>query len=500
MKELIKNLNKLKESYNIEFKLAKNSFPKEALSTYSAFANTDGGILILGIEEKNGFISVIGVENTEKIKKDIFDTLNNKSIVSKNILNNENVREEEIEGKKIILIEIPKANYKDKPIYLRDQINLTYKRNHEGDYKCTYEDIKQMIRDSSDESLDNQLISKFSVEDLDEESIKLYRKTFINLKPDHIFNSLKIEDFLIKLRVLRKNRNTERLEPTLAGLLFFGKTESIKEVLPYFHLEYLDKSVVGQERWQDRVVYDGTWGEGNLYNFFNLVIRKLYLGIEKSFNLLNDYKTRGEYSEIQIALREILVNSIIHADYKIEDSLKIIKYSNYFEFHNPGGLKISKMEFFNGGYSKPRNENIEFLFRMINLCERAGTGIPKVLKVTNERKFKFPEIEDNGKKFIFRFWNTSLLDKLILENEKERLILEYVLKNLRITNVQARENLNLKKHEAADLFNKLIEKGYLQRNGIGRGIYYTLNCSEEESKTRLIGQVSYLVERLKEIL
>lgn len=78
--------------------------------------------------------------------------------------------------------------------------------------------------------------------------------------------------------------------------------------------------------------------------------------------------------------------------------------------------------------------------------------------------------------------------------------MEYVLKNLRITNVQARENLNLKKHEAADLFNKLIEKGYLQRNGIGRGIYYTLNCSEEESKTRLIGQVSYLVERLKEIL
>lgn len=213
--------------------------------------------------------------------------MNNKSIVSKNILNNENVREEEIEGKKIILIEIPKANYKDKPIYLRDQINLTYKRNHEGDYKCTYEDIKQMIRDSSDESLDNQLISKFSVEDLDEESIKLYRKTFINLKPDHIFNSLKIEDFLIKLRVLRKNRNTERLEPTLAGLLFFGKTESIKEVLPYFHLEYLDKSVVGQERWQDRVVYDGTWGEGNLYNF---LIKKYYRKFPTESPTQNNFK------------------------------------------------------------------------------------------------------------------------------------------------------------------------------------------------------------------
>ena len=500
MKNLIKNLNILKESYNIEFKLAKNSFPKEALNTYSAFANTDGGVLILGIEEKDGKAIVSGVENVEKIKKDIFDTLNNRSIVSKNIIDDKNIKIEEIEDKKIIIIEIPKANYKDKPIYLREQFNLAYKRNHEGDYKCTPEDIKQMIRDSSDEPLDNQLISKFSIDDLDEESIRLYRKNFINLKPDHIFNSLEMKDFLIKLRVLRKNRDTQKLEPTLAGLLFFGKTESIKEVLPYFHLEYLDKSIVGQERWQDRIVYDGTWGEGNLYNFFNVVIRKLYLSVEKNFQLLEDQKTREEYSGIQIALREMLVNAIIHADYKIDTPLKITKYSNYFEFQNPGGLKISKMEFFNGGYSKPRNENIEFLFRMINLCERAGSGIPKILKVTNERKFKFPEIEDDGKKFIFKFWNTSLLDELVLENEKERLIVEYVLKNLRITNTQARENLNLKKHEAADLFNRLIEKGYLERNGVGRGIYYTLNCSEEEAKTRLIGQVSYLVEKLKELL
>ncbi|WP_294705418.1 RNA-binding domain-containing protein [uncultured Fusobacterium sp.] len=500
MKKLVESLGILKESHKIEFKLAKNSFPKEALNTYSAFANTDGGILVLGIEEKSGRAIVSGVENIEKIKKDIFDTLNNKSIVSKNIIDDRNVKIEEIESKKIIIIEIPKANYKDKPVYLRGQLNLAYKRNHEGDYKCTEDEIKQMIRDSSDDPLDNQVVSKFSMNDLDKETINLYRKNFINLKPDHIFNKLELEEFLIKLRVLRRNRDNKELEPTLAGILFFGKTEVIKEVLPYFHLEYIDKSIITQERWEDRVIYDGTWGEGNLYNFFNIVIRKLYLSVEKNFQISKDLRTREEYSSIQIALREMLVNAIIHADYKIDNPLKIVKYSNYFEFQNPGGLKISKMEFFNGGFSKPRNENIEFLFRMINLCERAGTGIPKILKVTHERKFKFPEIEDDGKKFIFKFWNTSFIDELQLDNEKQRLIIEYVVKNLKITNSEARENLSLKKHEAAELFNKLIEKGYLERNGIGRGIYYTLKCSEEEAKTRLIGQVSYLVEKLKEIL
>ena len=203
MKKLVESLGILKESHKIEFKLAKNSFPKEALNTYSAFANTDGGILVLGIEEKSGRAIVSGVENIEKIKKDIFDTLNNKSIVSKNIIDDRNVKIEEIESKKIIIIEIPKANYKDKPVYLRGQLNLAYKRNHEGDYKCTEDEIKQMIRDSSDDPLDNQVVSKFSMNDLDKETINLYRKNFINLKPDHIFNKLELEEFLIKLRVLR---------------------------------------------------------------------------------------------------------------------------------------------------------------------------------------------------------------------------------------------------------------------------------------------------------
>ena len=119
---LKKFMLELKESNKVECKLAKNNFPKEALNTYSAFANTEGGVLFLGIEEKENEFILVGVDNSDKIKKDMFDTLNNSQVVSKNLLNDSMVSVKKINEKEIIIIEIPSASYKDKPIYLRENI------------------------------------------------------------------------------------------------------------------------------------------------------------------------------------------------------------------------------------------------------------------------------------------------------------------------------------------------------------------------------------------
>ncbi|MDY4006475.1 MAG: ATP-binding protein, partial [Fusobacterium varium] len=106
---LKKFMLELKESNKVECKLAKNNFPKEALNTYSAFANTEGGVLFLGIEEKENEFILVGVDNSDKIKKDMFDTLNNPQVVSKNLLNDSMVSVEKINEKEIIIIEIPSA-------------------------------------------------------------------------------------------------------------------------------------------------------------------------------------------------------------------------------------------------------------------------------------------------------------------------------------------------------------------------------------------------------
>jgi predicted HTH transcriptional regulator len=60
---------------------------------------------------------------------------------------------------------------------------------------------------------------------------------------------------------------------------------------------------------------------------------------------------REDYSELYIALREIFINSLIHADFKLEGDIKITRYPNYYQFENPGLLRISKEEFFLGHFS-----------------------------------------------------------------------------------------------------------------------------------------------------
>lgn len=494
----MKNILKLlKESDKIECKLAKNNFPKGALSTYSAFANTDGGLLFFGIEETQGNFNIVGVNNPDKVKKDMFDTLNNPDRVSKNIVTNDDVHTEIIDGKTIIMIQIPRAKYTDKPIYLNKNPHQAYKRNYEGDYKCSAEEIKIMVRDSTEDSLDNTLITDFSMDDFDLSTLFSYRQRFANLKPNHPFISLTDEEFLKKIGALRLNRKEKRLEATLGGLLVFGKTESIKEVLPHFHLEYIDKSNLSEERWSDRIIYDGTWGEGNLYNFLFIAINRLYLSLVKKFELEEDRVTRKELGDVHIALREAFVNAIIHADFKIDEAIKVVKYLNYYEFQNPGELRISKSDFFKGEHSKPRNNIIQEIFRFINLCERAGTGIPKILKAAKKESFKYPEIEEDKLRFIFRFWSANIIEVDNMMTLKEKKILEYILKHNKITNKDAREKLDFSKHEATDTFNFLLEKKYIEKLGIGKGTYYKLNLNENEEKIKMLENISEIIENIK---
>lgn len=301
-------------------------------------------------------------------------------------------------------------------------------------------------------------------------------------KESHPWINLPPKEFLEKIGGIKKDRKTGKIWLTFAGLIMFGKMQSIKDYIPNFHLDYFDNSTLESERWVDRVTLDGSWGEGNIFNFFFAVINKLYLGLKVPFEILEDGYTRRENTLAHTALREAFVNTIIHADYKGEAALKIIKYSDRYEFFNPGLLRISKEELFKGGNSYPRNPVLMSMFQYINIGERAGSGFPKILAAAKEYNWKLPEIIENPKLDFVQIviWDETLRkqDSLIAKKEQVEREMEEIAKiikeNNSVKNLFIQEKLQISKSKSNRLLNEMIERKIIKKLGTGKNTIYEL--------------------------
>lgn len=187
------------ENQEIEFKAASGGLPKTIWDTYSSFANTNGGVIVLGIKEKGRELSVVEID-VDQLLKDLWSTLNNAQKISRNILTEDDVEVLEYEGKKIVKISIRRAYRDEKPIYIGfNPLTGSYKRNYEGDYKCSEREVRAMLADQSDETQDRKVLEGFTLEDLDLESVKSYRSRLASLKPQHPFLAKEITDFLTEI-------------------------------------------------------------------------------------------------------------------------------------------------------------------------------------------------------------------------------------------------------------------------------------------------------------
>ena len=201
----IKVLLKVGERISFECKKAENSIPKSVWETYSSFANTIGGIIILGITENVQFageanhFEITGVSNPQKLRKEFFDTINSNK-VNFNILTDADVEIIEYEGVSLMCITVPQADYRQRPIYINgNMMNGSFKRNYEGDYHCTEEDVKAMIRDANDSGNDGVLIEHYDMDDIDTATLSDYRNRFRIVNTDQNWNGYTDKDFFLNM-------------------------------------------------------------------------------------------------------------------------------------------------------------------------------------------------------------------------------------------------------------------------------------------------------------
>lgn len=386
----------LGEEKDWEFKSAKGGLPGSMWATYSGMANTDGGAIVLGVEQKDRNFSVSGLDDPAKMRADFWSSVNNKGKVSINLLTDEQVQVKNVAGRPVLVIRVPRAARRQRPVYVGQNPLLgTFRRNYEGDYHCTEDEVGRMLADRAEEPPDSRILDHFGLDDLDKRSLQQYRQRFSARDPDHPWLKEDLEGFLEKLGGWRRDRSTSQAGLTVAGLLMFGKDQAIRdpEAIPEFHLDYRERfSDDPAERWTDRITIDGTW-VANLFQFFQRAIQRLTADLKIPFRLEPDLFRKDE-TIVHEAIREALVNSLIHADYRGQGGIVVEKYRDRFELTNPGTLLVSFQQLLKGGVSECRNKSLQTMFLMIGGGEKAGSGIDKIRQAWKSQHWRYPRIQE----------------------------------------------------------------------------------------------------------
>lgn len=498
------HLEQYRENNRIEAKKARGGLPHSIWETYSAFANTLGGVILLGVvEDDNKQLEAVGVPDPDQLVKEFWNIVNNINKVSVNILSTSDVSVESVDGKSIVVINVPRAQRADRPVYLLDNpLRESYRRNGEGDYRCTQEEVRAMLRDAAMRTQDMIVLENMDIEALNRESLHSYRTRMQACRPGHVWEGNADQEFLYKIGAVGRDRQGT-LHPTGAGLLMFGNEYEIVKEFPNYFLDYREKMDL-QVRWTDRFVSSsGDWS-GNLYDFYFRVYNRLALDIRTPFQMKNG--SRVDDTPIHEALREVLANCLINADYYGRQGIVIEKTPESFSFSNPGGFRVDVEAAISGGISDPRNAVLIKMFNLINIGERAGSGIPNIFRIWNKEGWPVPVIresfdperitvslfigidseksknpldntEDNPDKFgenpdkqakvtINKIPGKSVVQKAA--------IVEYLTENPKGKSAQIAKLLGVSADRARQLLLQMVEDGLVETEGANRNRTYKL--------------------------
>ncbi len=344
-------------------------------------------------EGKNGKWKTTGLTNAEALLRDFWNTINNPGKVSINLLSDTDVRAYTTpHGDVILVIHVPRAKREQKPVFIdNDLFNGTYRRNGEGDYRCSRAEVKGMVRDETEESVDMKVLETMSLADLNKETVQAYRNRHKAYSGGHVWESLDDVTYLERIGAAKRSDKDGQLHPTAAGLLMFGEEYRILYEFPEYFLDYremLDPTI----RWTDRLQSSSGEWTGNLFDFYFRVYSKLQKDVKVPFKLEGIF--RVDDTPVHKALREALANCLINADFHFPRGVVIRKDGDTIVMENPGCIRTGKAQMLKGGISDPRNKALMKMFNLLGIGERAGSGVPSIFAVWEQQGWEQPLLEE----------------------------------------------------------------------------------------------------------
>lgn len=468
--ELLQRLNDM-EWDDFEVKDASGGLPKSMWETVSAFSNTAGGWIILGVKEKktesrSEFI-VNGVANPEQLEQDIVTTLRSRTKFNAPV--SCKALKFTIDDKDILAFEIPLSPHR--PVAIKSNGEV-YVRTGSGDTLATDMEIDAIVRDASFGAKSEMEVPGSGFKDINPDSIASYRSYLRDFNRPLSFPTLGDEEFCRKLNIVL---SSGRL--SYGSLLMFGKRDSVLDALPNFWIDYMEVPGHSYATAPQRYTYRMPEQE-NIWESFQLMMHRLRNFVDAPYLEGPDIFGVEDNSRL-FCLREGLVNFCAHSDYFASAHPTIRVFDDRIVMQNPGRFILAADEFRSRILSMPRNPSIIRLFRHPKLSENAGYGIDKILgweKLTGKSvTFDSDMLISTVSYPLATAKDSRRVGDNNGENEKkstrERLI-ALIKENPRITRASLSEQLGISSSNVQFHIERLKSEGVIERVGSSRSGYW----------------------------
>ena len=295
-----------------------------------------------------------------------------------------------------------------KPVYYNSLTN-TFIRTGSGDQRASEYEINALYRNQSFGTMSAKTVDGTSVKSLNRASYNRFRDYLIRLVPELQYNKLRNDEFNNKLQIVKDGKLT------YGGLLFLGKNEIINYHLPDFRVDYLEIPGISYSDAKVRYTYRIEEQE-NLWEYYFVLFQRLKIYANNPLTI-GEMGIGHEDTKELYALREALVNLLIHTDYFSPMKPRIRVFTNRIEFENPGSLPRTVEELLKADESLPRNPVLAKFFRIAKLCESAGYGFDRMLEWKNQtgNDVLFETFIDKTK-FTFMVDTTNIIRDNDIEN------------------------------------------------------------------------------------
>lgn len=456
--ELLHRLDDI-EWDDFEVKEAKRELPKSIWETVSAFSNTAGGWIILGVKQNGKTFEITGVENGEKLEQDLLGTL--RSHNKFNHIIEVTPYKYHFDNKLVLAFYIPSSEHK--PIFF-NALSNTFIRSASGDQRASEYEINAMLREQSFGKMSEKSAKGTSVNDLNMDSFRSYRRHLEAFNPALTYNKLDDDIFFEKLRITKEG------QLTYAGLLMFGNETGIIKHFSDFRIDYFE--IPGTSYSDARARYTFRLPEmENIWEYYLALFQRLRIYADSVFKMGEMGFAKDETPQLD-ALREALVNMLMHADYFSPMKSRIRVFDDRIEFENPGGFPHKVEKLIREDISLPRNPVIAKLFRCAKLCENAGFGLDKILlwkQDTNNKVHFDDEFFDRAKVILERSEMSSQKGSQKSSQKSSQKILEIFRNKPETTIAEVADQIGLSARAVRKQIEKLKTANRLRRIGPDKG-------------------------------